>query len=147
MTPTELEEYLYKYLPISRAMQVTAIDLSNESVILRAPLEPNINHCGSVFGGSVSTLAILSAWSLLYVRLENESVKCQLVIQRNTMEYKQPISGTFTARSSLLHPEKWDRFIHMLYRKGKARISVSSELEYNNNVAGHFTGEFVAMTN
>ena len=147
MTPNELEEYLHKNLPISSAMQVAAIDLSNESVILSAPLEPNINHCGTVFGGSASTLAILSAWSLLHTRLESEGVKCQLVIQRNTMDYRQPISGTFTAQSSILHPEKWDRFIHMLFRKGKARITVSSELDFNNNVVGHFTGEFVALIN
>jgi len=146
MTANELEQYLHKHLPISKATNVSAIDISNESVVLSAPLAPNINHCGTVFGGSASTLAILSAWSLLYTRLESAGVKCKLVIQRNTMNYEHPISGAFTTQSSLLHPENWDRFIFMLSRKGKARISVNSELEYDNNVVGHFTGEFVALS-
>jgi len=145
MTSAELEDYLHKHLPLSKAMQVSAIEVNDDSVLLSAPLEPNINHCGTVFGGSASTLAILSAWSLLHVRLQTAGIQSQLVIQRNTMEYKHPIEGEFTARSVLTDPKKWDRFIRMFYRKGKARISVDSELIYQGKVTGHFRGKFVAI--
>ena len=145
MTSAELEDYLHEHLPLSKAMQVSAIEVNDDSVLLSAPLEPNINHCGTVFGGSASTLAILSAWSLLHVRLQTAGIESQLVVQRNTMEYKHPIDGEFTARSVLTDSTKWDRFIRMFSRKGKARISVDSELIYQGKIAGRFRGEFVVL--
>lgn len=126
-------------------MQVSAETVTLESVVLRAPLEPNINHRETVFGGSASAVAILAAWSLLYTRLRAAGVDCKLVIQRNTMEYERPIVGEFTAKSSLQDPEQWPLFLRMLSRKGKARISVVSVLEYSNQTVGRFTGEFVAL--
>ncbi|SFK43726.1 thioesterase domain-containing protein, putative [Methylophaga sulfidovorans] len=61
MTPEQLQQYLYQHIPLSAAMQVSVDHVSDEKVILRAPLTPNINYHETVFGGSASTLAILSA--------------------------------------------------------------------------------------
>jgi thioesterase domain-containing protein len=61
-----LEEYLHGHIPLSRAMQVSVRELTDELVVLGAPLAPNMNHRSTVFGGSASALAILAAWSLLY---------------------------------------------------------------------------------
>ncbi|WP_436054037.1 YiiD C-terminal domain-containing protein [Phenylobacterium sp. LjRoot225] len=49
---------------MSKAMQVEVIAAKTDATILRAPLEPNINHRETAFGGSVSALAILSDASL-----------------------------------------------------------------------------------
>ncbi|MFA6457093.1 MAG: YiiD C-terminal domain-containing protein [Bacteroidota bacterium] len=146
MTPNELEKYLHEHIPVSHMMQVAVITIENDSVVLRAPLAPNINHRETVFGGSASAIAILAAWSLLHVRLRRAGFSSRLVIQRNTMEYELPISGDFIARSFLNNPEKWESFLNMLSRKGKARISVASVLEYEGGTAGTFLGDFVALS-
>jgi thioesterase domain-containing protein len=117
-----------------------------DAVVLRAPLEPNINHRETVFGGSASALAILSAWSLLHLRLREECMDVRLVIQRNTMEYDKPIVGEFTAQSSLDRPDNWPRFSKMLARKGRARVTVISVLEHAGEIAGKLSGEFVALS-
>jgi thioesterase domain-containing protein len=130
---------------LSKAMAVSALSVAEDAVVLRAPLAPNINHRDTVFGGSASALAILAAWSLLHVRLRSDGLTGRLVIQRNTMEYLQPIAGEFTARSSLQQPDGWQQFTRMLARKGKARIEVSSVLEHAGVAVGRFTGEFVAL--
>ncbi len=145
MTPADLQQYLHEHIPLSAAMQVSAVVVTPDSVVLRAPLEPNINHRDTVFGGSASALAILAAWSLLHARLRAEGVSCRLVIQRNTMEYEAPIDGEFVARSSLEHPDQWPRFLRALARMGKARISVHSVLEHSDARVGRFSGEFVAL--
>lgn len=145
-SPTSsLEDYLHEHIPLSKAMQVRALSISADAVVLSAPLEPNINHRETVFGGSASALAILSAWSLLHTRLQAEPVACQLVIQRNTMEYDLPIAGAFQARAELADPGRWPRFLLMLSRKGRARITVSSVLEFDGAPVGRFSGEFVAL--
>lgn len=145
MTSSELEKYLHEHIPLSAAMQVSVEEASTEQVILGAPLLPNINHRDTVFGGSASVLAILSAWSLLHTKLTATGYKTRLVIQRNTMSYDQAIIGYFTAHAQTPAPEAWKAFTRMLERKGRARISVSSTLWYEGHEAGHFEGEFVAL--
>ena len=121
------------------------LSVAPDGVILRAPIKPNINHHESVFGGSASALAILAAWSLLHVRLKSEGLNCQLVIQRNSMAYLQPILGEFTARSFIPETSDWQRFIHIIKRNRKARFRVDSDLVYLGRIAGQFTGDFVAQ--
>lgn len=145
MSPRELEQYLHQHIPLSKTMQVRVVTVEEGTVVLAAPLEPNINHRETVFGGSASALGILSAWSLLHTRLLTTGVTSRLVIRRNTMEYIRPIMGEFTARSVMDEGEEWRHFTRMLARKGRAKIRVSSILEYVGQVVGEFTGEFVAL--
>lgn len=140
-----LEQYLHDHIPLSKSMQVSVVSVGEESVVLRAPLAPNINHRDTVFGGSASAVAILAAWSLLQTRLQSAGINSRLVIQSNTMDYHLPILGEFTARAFIEQPEAWQRFITMLRRKGKARISVSSVLEQGGQIVGSLKGEFVAL--
>lgn len=140
-----LRDYLRRHIPLSDAMDIEVLEASAASVTLSAPLAPNINHRDTAFGGSVSALAILAAWSLLHLRLLAAEIECRLVIQRNEVEYLRPIDGTFTARATLAAPDSWDPFVALLARRGKARISVLATLEYGGTVAGRFEGEFVAL--
>jgi thioesterase domain-containing protein len=146
VSPQELEKYLHDHIPLSKAMEASVISVDKDEVLLSAPLAPNINHRETVFGGSASTLAILAAWSLLHTRMRREGINCRLVIQRNTMDYDKPILGEFTARSSLARPQEWSRFIRMLDRRGKARVSVTAVLEHAGSAVGTLTGEFVALS-
>lgn len=126
-------------------MQVRVEVATPDEVILAAPLAPNINHRETVFGGSASALAILSAWSLLHVKLTSAGRRTRLVIQRNTMRYEQAIQGDFHARAETPSDDAWRAFTRMLERKGRARITVASRLLYEGRDAGHFEGEFVAL--
>ncbi len=145
MTPREIQNYLHEHIPLSVAMQVQVEVATPEEVILGAPLEPNINHRSTVFGGSASALAILSAWSLLHIKLSAGGFQTRLVIQRNSMSYERAILGYFTARALSPGAAQWAAFTRMLERKGRARISVSSTLLYEGQEVGRFEGDFVAL--
>lgn len=145
MNEQALQAYLHEHIPLSAAMQVEVRRVQTEEVILAAPLAPNINHRETVFGGSASAVAILAAWSLLHTRLADAGIESRLVIQSNTMHYELPIGGTFTARAFLEAPADWQRFLRMLARKGRARISVASVLEYEGKQVGRLQGEFVSF--
>jgi thioesterase domain-containing protein len=140
-----LEQLLHQQIPLSRAMQVSAVEVSAESVRLSAPLAPNLNHHATVFGGSASALAILAAWALLHVRLHVSFPNALVVIQRQSMSYNRPIHGSFGARASFAQPEKWPQFVRLLTRRGRARIAVASTLEYAGEEVGLFSGDFVAF--
>ena len=145
MTEAELETYLHDHIPLSRAMAARVVSIAGDKVILGAPLGPNINHRDTVFGGSASALAILSAWSLLHLRLSAAGQPSRVVIQRNSMEYLAPIAGDFTATATNPSGALWDGFLRLLTRRGLARITIGAELEYQDKLAGRLSGEFVAF--
>ena len=145
MTASELQTYLHDHIPLSRAMAVRVMSIADDKVILGAPLAPNINHRDTVFGGSASALAILSAWSLLHLRLTAAGQPSRVVIQRNSMDYLAPIAGDFTATATIGPEANWDGFLRMLTRKGLARITVGSVLNFEGEIAGRLSGEFVAF--
>lgn len=147
MSPADLQQYLHEHIPLSKAMAVTVVSVDLDSVTLSAPLQPNINHRETVFGGSASAIAILAAWCLIHTKLTAEGIASRLVIHENTMRYDKPITGEFSAVSRLQNQEHWSKFKTMLHRRGKARISVVAELIFQGEVAGSFTGEFVALGN
>src|SRR5512143_2012299 len=140
-----LQKYLHERIPISKAMGVEVLEATVNGVKLAAPLSPNINHRETVFGGSASAVAILSAWSLLYLRLKNENINSRIVIQRNTMIYELPITDIFTASTDVPDPADWLKFLVTLKRKNRARIKIKSVLHCNNKKVGEFEGDFVAL--
>jgi thioesterase domain-containing protein len=141
----DLEAYLHAHIPLSAAMQVAVVSATPDAVTLSAPLAPNINHRSTAFGGSVSTLAILSAWSLVNLRLRAEGLHTRLVIQSNRMDYDAPIESDFTATATLADEAAWPLFLKMLARKGRARIVVTSVVRCGEAVGGRFEGEFVGF--
>lgn len=145
MAINKLEQYLHEHIPLSKAMEVNVLEASSARVKLSAPLAPNINHRETVFGGSASALAILSAWSLLHVRTTEQAIDARLVIQKNTMQYDLPILGTFTASCAFNDEVVWEKFIRLLQRKGRARITLSAAVAYEDELAGVFNGDFVAL--
>lgn len=145
MQRADLESYLHTHIPLFAAMGVTVSALDADGVVLSAPLGPNINHRGTVFGGSVSALAILAGWSLVHARLSDAGLACRIVIQRNSVEYGEPMLDGFTARSRLTDPEAWQRFLLTLERRGRARVSVSCTLESAGLACGSFEGTFAAI--
>jgi thioesterase domain-containing protein len=145
MSVQSLEQYLHQQIPLSRAMEVCALEVSQDAVRLSAPLAPNVNHRATVFGGSASALAILAAWSLLHVRLRPSFPQVSIVIQRQSTSYNRPIHGTFSARAALAQPDDWPRFLRLLARRGKARIGVVSTLDYAGQQVGQLSGDFVAF--
>ena len=145
MTPSALRSYLHDQIPLSRAMEVEVLEASAEHVLLKAPLEPNINMHGTMFGGSAATLALLAAWSVVHLKLEAEGLPSKLVIHRTEAEYLLPVEGNATA-SARIDNMDWEAFRHTYQRRGRGRLTVTSELFYNGEIATRLTGEFVAIS-
>lgn len=145
MNNKELEKYLHDHIPLSKAMEVRVRAASNENVILFAPLAPNINHRDTVFGGSASAVAILSAWCLLFVRLKIQAQSGRVIIHKNSMLYEKPISGGFTAIAQSPDEKAWLKLVDALKRNRMARITVTSTRDCDGQKVGQLEGEFVVL--
>jgi thioesterase domain-containing protein len=142
---SRLQRYLREQIPISKALGISVAEASLEEILIAAPLAPNLNHHGTAFGGSVSAVAILSGWTLVYARLEAEGQSPVIVIQHNEIRYLKPIEGAFAARARLSCPEKWSHFLQGLSRHGKARTVAAIEVEGPRGISALFRGTYVAL--
>lgn len=142
---TLVEAYLHEKIPISARMGVRVKTATLERVDLWLPLQPNINHEKTVFGGSAAAAATLAAWTLLHLRLTEAGAEPQLVVQRSTIEFKKPIVGDFVATSTFGDGEAWLRFSRTLQRRGKARLTMAASLGDGANEMCAFSGDFVAL--
>ncbi len=140
-----LERYLLSRIPVCAALGVHVAQAGPECVRLTAPLATNVNHSGTVFGGSAAAVATLAAWSLLHLRLEAAGLRARTMIQRNAMEYERPIVGDFEAACHLTDGPAWERFVALLQRRGRARLHLEAQLRCGGESVGHFAGEFVAL--
>jgi thioesterase domain-containing protein len=144
-SPLEVEQYLHHNIPLSAAMGVKVIVAGPHRVELSAPLAPNVNHQSTVFGGSASALAMLSAWTLVHLGLQHDGIEAALVIQRNAMQFEAPMRGAFTAVSTLADEAAWRRFARTIQRHGRGRIALTAQLLADGRQTASFEGDFVAL--
>ena len=144
-TELEIQQYLHEHIPLTAAMGVRVKIAMPGRVELAAPLRPNINHQETVFGGSASALATLSAWTLVHIGLRHANVEAVVVIQRNVMSYEEPIHGDFSAVCTLIDDVSWERFVKTLERRGRGRITMNAHLLFDGRQVASFEGDFVAL--
>lgn len=145
MNLTSVEVYLHEHIPITRAMGLKVASYDGSTVRLWAPLEPNLNHRQTAFGGSVSVLGILAGWTLLHLKFGESGQSAQLVIQHSETDYIGPVNTDFTATCGMPEAGEWARFERGLYRYGKSRLQLEAVIEAGGQVLARHIGSYVAV--
>ena len=146
MTKDEIQAYLLEQIPLTRAMGIEIKEAADTQVILSLPLEPNINHRDTAFGGSICAAGTLACWTLVHLRLSRLDIPTRLVIHKNKMIYRKPISGDFEAICTLENEDAWQQVLEMLERWGKAKLQLTAAITCGGDVAADFQGSFVVTT-
>jgi len=139
----EIQELFYSKIPLTRAMGVRVEDYNGVQLILSAPLDANINHLGTAFGGSLYTLAVLSGYGLLWIKLQD--AQSHLVLRDSSISYERPVRGDIRAICASPEAETLAEFKQTFQQKGKARIALSATIEDQGITAARFLGTFVAL--
>ena len=144
MSPAQrIQELLHSKIPITRAMGVRAERYDDKGLVLVAPLEDNVNHLGTAFGGSLNALAVLSGYGLLWLELRD--TECHIVIRESSISYERPVRGQLRAVCIRPDDEALAQFRQTFHQKGKARIALSATIEEEGRTAVRFLGTFVAL--
>lgn len=141
----ELEHFLHEHIPLARAMGVRIVAADGDGLVLSAPLAVNNNHHGTLFGGSASALAILAAWGWMHLRLDDEGLDPDLVIQRSSMSFVAPGRTDVTARCRGAADPAWRSFLRTYRRFGRARVELEAVLASGGEVVARLRGAFVAL--
>jgi len=144
MSPAQkIEELLHSKIPITRAMGVRVEDYDGHRLVVTAPLDANVNHLGTAFGGSLNALAVLSGYGLLWLELQDS--ECHIVIRSSSISYDRPVTGEILAICVRPEDEALGEFKRTFHERGKARISLAATIEEQGIIAVRFQGIFVAL--
>ena len=134
-------------MPPVHALGLTFNAYDGNHLQLHAPLAPNVNDKGCAFGGSLASLATLSAWSLASLKLlEAGHDGAEVYVQDSTLRYLAPLYNDLLARATLDPEHDWADFVATYAQRGKARARLSAELRCaDGTLACSFEGRFVAI--
>ena len=141
----ELEEVMHAEIPLAKAMRISVESYDGSTLTLCAPLEPNINHKKTAFGGSIYSILVLSGWGLLWIKIRENNLHCSVVITKSETAFPKPVDGELNAICKI-DPEKTDQLFEKFKRNGKAKISLTSEIYSGGFLAATFNGTYALLT-
>ncbi len=139
----ETECFLHEQIPITRAMGVEVAACDGTQLVLTAPLALNHNHLGTAFGGSLSAIATLAGYGLLWIQLGDRDA--HIVVKSSAIRYHRPVRGSIRATCKAPDPAKLSAFKSTFHKKGKARIRLEVTIDEEGQTCAEFEGIYVAM--
>lgn len=142
----ELQSTLYKEIPITRHFNLTVGSYDERCLRLDAPLAANINHAGTAFGGSLSSLVTLAGWGIVWFIMREQRLEGEIVIQDGSCNYLRPVTHDFSAYCYKPEASQIVRFERMLRSHGRARLELEATILDEDKVAVSFRGRYVVNT-
>lgn len=149
MALEELERLIVEEMPITEHLEFSLAADEDGRVHASAPLQPNANHMGSAFGGSLSMLATVTGWAMMHQVFEDavEDMKrrVEVMIQESDIEYLRPVYENISVICERPDEDALERFERMMDRWGRARLELKCKIDAAGERAVTFMGKYVAM--
>jgi thioesterase domain-containing protein len=139
----DTERFLHEQIPLTHAMGVKLESYDGTQLVVTAPLEPNHNHLGTAFGGSLSALTTLTGYAMLWLQLGDRHA--HIVISESTIRYKRPVHGTLRAVCVRPDDAALEAFKTTFQNTGKAHLKLQVQVIHADQVCVMFEGDFVAL--
>jgi len=142
--PSFLQARIDRDIALAKHIGVVVEAADDHALVLCAPLQPNANHKGTAFGGSLYSVAVLTGWAWATRYLAMRGISADAVIQESNVQFLAPVHGDLRAHLAAPAAAKIDKFRKMLERAGRGRIQLRVELRNEASVAARFEGLFAA---
>ena len=140
----ELQNKLHNEIPLTKMMELKIQDYNEKELITTAPLNININDKGTAFGGSLSTMTIISAWSLCWlISKELGFDSNNIVIIKNETSFRKPVTKDIICYTKKPSFEEIKLLKQKLETKKSASIKIESAIIENNEICVEFLGYYV----
>lgn len=140
-----LQAYLHQHIPLSRHMGIRVLEVDDARLRVQLPLAPNVNPHGTVFGGALSALGLVSAWMLLFAAFERAGLPVKLVGKQGQCEFLAPAEGDCIAHTELVPAER-DALFAQFRERGRARHTVITRICVGEREVARHTGVYTALT-
>lgn len=140
----ELQEKLHNEIPMTKLMQLKIKKYDNKNLQTTAPLNINVNDKGTAFGGSLSTITIISAWSMCWLLAKELNIDSKnIVVIKNENSYLKPVTKDIECFTKKPSEEEISILKKKLERKESASIKIESKIIQNKETCVQFNGVYV----
>jgi thioesterase domain-containing protein len=140
----KLQNKLYNEIPLTKLMEIKIQDYNESELITTAPLSININDKGTAFGGSLSTITIISAWSLCWLISKELGFDSKnIVIIKNETSYRKPVTKDIICHTKKPLQKEIEILKQKLETKKSASIKIESNIIENGEICVEFEGYYV----
>ncbi|QKE29069.1 putative thioesterase (yiiD_Cterm domain) [Arcobacter acticola] len=140
----ELQKKLHNEIPLTKLMNINIKEYNEKELITTAPLNININDKGTAFGGSLSTMTIISSWSLCWLISKELGFNSKnIVVIKNENSYKKPVTKDIVCYTQKPSQQEIATLKEKLQTKKSASIKINSIIIENNETYVEFQGYYV----
>ena len=140
----ELQKKLHNEIPLTKIMNIQIQTYDEKELITTAPLDMNINDKGTAFGGSLSTMTIISSWSLCWLISKELGFDSKnIVVIKNENSYKKPVTKDIVCYTQKPSQQEIATLKEKLQTKKSASIKINSIIIENNETCVEFQGYYV----
>jgi thioesterase domain-containing protein len=141
----KLTVFFDTHLPIAEYMGLNVESYDGKTLVLNAPLNPNINDKLTAFGGSLYNVAVLACWGIVYLKVGEYELDCDMVVTKGNVAYKAPVKGEIRAICHAPEQEQIKAFVQEFREQGRAKIALESTIECSGNLAVEFAGQYAIL--
>lgn len=127
MTINTLEKLIHKKIPLTKAMGLRVKKSSSQQVRFLLPKKPNLNHVGTVFGGTIGAAQAVACWGWLLNFFESEKLhgdSLHVVLRSSQSSYLAPVKNDLVVECVGPDKKAQRKFLKDLKMQGRARIVI-----------------------
>ena len=129
-------------IPISDAMGIKVHSYTDWELSTQADFAANVNLHGSMFAGSIYSLATLTGWGATYLALKEAGLEGDIVLADANIKYLKTLKTTPRATVVLTECEGE---LNAITQEGKARFTVPVTVFDGERKVAEFMGQFVVI--
>jgi len=142
----KLTEFFHAHLPLIRHMELEVEHYDGDTLVLCAPLGPNINDKLTAFGGSLYNVAVMTCWGMAYLKTQEHGIECNQVVTKANIIYMSPVRGALRAVCKAPPEAEIEAFIAKFKQRGKAKIDLSAKITCGGKLAVDFAGQYAILS-
>lgn len=135
---------LRSQVPLIAHMGVDVVAWDGRTVVVEAPLAPNLNTHGTAFGGSLYNVAAMTGWSAVHLTLMDAGHTPSVWVVKGEIEYKTPVRGVLRGTATV-SDEARAHLIAGYENKGRVKVAIDVVIREGEQDAVLFKGVFAAM--
>ena len=135
----ELQNTWHEKIPITEHMGIKLHQYTERTIETRASLNKNINLHGSMFAGSIYSLATLTGWGMIFLQLKQKNMMGEIVLGDGQIHYHKPI--TMRPRA-ICNIESIQAKFDILARDKKCPVTLKVQVLDNDTSVAEFSGKF-----
>lgn len=139
-----LEYKIHNEIPMTKLMNLSINTMDDDFFTTKAPLDININDKGSAFGGSLSSIAIISSWCLVKIISDDLGFDdCDILVIKNESTFKKQVTKDIYCKCVVPTVDEINTLKEKLQNKNSASIKINASIVQEDDICMYYEGVYV----